>query len=113
MPLLFRCRKPDLPPRLVHGDGDRIGKIQRARLPDHGNAHSLVVALFQQLFGKPARLLSENEEIAFAVTCVAVRFLCFRREKPEAGGGVLIEQLFDAVVIGNIYEMPVIQTRPL
>lgn len=33
MPLLFRCRKPDLPPRLVHGDGDRIGKNSESAPP--------------------------------------------------------------------------------
>ena len=91
-----------LPPRLVHGHGDRIGQVERADVSAHGDAHALPVMLRQQRFGQAGRLFAEYEKVAFAVADVAVRSGGLCGKKGERGLRVFREQLFDAVVIGDV-----------
>ena len=102
-----------LPPRLVHRHGDGVRQIQRADLPHHGQAHGGIVPGGKERFGQALGLLPEYQKIALAVTYVAVYLggLGGKEEKPPLG--IEGEQLFDAVVIGDIDILPVIQPRAL
>ena len=98
-----------LPKPFVYGDRRAVGKIERPALFDHGNAHALLFMADEEFFVDPPRLLAEYEIVPFPES----RF--------RIGTGSLIKpyipvrchlHFLEAVVHGNVYKLPIIESRP-
>ena len=97
--------------RLVQRDGDGVTQIEGTRLGEHGNAQTGPLVLHQQLLGQPLRLLAEHEKIPVAKLHVAVTVPPLGREIEESAVGIFGFKFVKAVVIGDLDEVPVIQSR--
>lgn len=81
MPLQIHAGEVLLPQRLIHRDCRRVGKIQRADVPQHGNAHAGVRMLPQEPFGKSRSLLAEHQHTLRRIPHLGIAARRFGREK--------------------------------
>lgn len=98
---------------LVTAHGDGIGEVQRPRLIDHRDAHAAVGIPHQHVLGDAAGLFAEDDIRAVGVARLAVRLTRLGGEEEVLPAGSLFKKVVDTVVVGDIHEVPVVQTGAL
>jgi hypothetical protein len=106
---------PDLAKRLVKGDPDRVGEIERSHASDRRDADDAVLKTREKLLGQAHALLAENEGITRRVGGVEVALLCGSAEEVGAAVGrrslPCVQEMFEVQVPAHIDEVPVIDPR--
>lgn len=110
MPLQIHAGEVLLPQRLIHRDCRRVGKIQRADVPQHGNAHAGVRMLPQEPFGKSRSLLAEHQHTLRRIPHLGIAARRFGREKEKLSVCVLFEEFGEIFIVKNLQLIPIIKT---
>lgn len=109
----FQLREVPLPKHLVRADRDAVRQVEASRglVVEHGDPHAGAGILRKKRFGKPLIFPAEHEEDLIRVNRVAVALSGFCGEINKIFAGVFREKIVRSLIIGEIEQMPVIQTR--
>ena len=96
---------------LVAADSDGVREVEGARFIDHRDADAAVGIAHQHVLGDAARFLAENDIGAVRVAYVAVLVTRFGGKEEVFTALGLCEEIVDAVIVGDVDEVPVIESR--
>lgn len=104
---------PPLAQHFVHPDGNRIRQVQAAGVGNHRDAHTGLGMLVQEGFWETGSFLSEKQVAGVGIGTLGMDMGSFCGKECDAGWDsfwVFGKKVRQAVVVGDVEQVPVIQT---
>lgn len=98
---------------LVATDSDGVCEVERSRLVDHRDADTAVRIAHEHMLGDTARFFAENDVGAVGVAYFAVLVTRLGGKEEVFAARGLCEKVVDAVIVGDVDEIPVVEPRSL
>lgn len=105
----MHTREAYVPEGFIYYHGDGIGKVQGPCLIYHGYPDAVFPIAFQKRLGQPGCFLAEYQEAVFFVFRFSIVPLTLGGRIVEKPVRILQLQFIKAVIVSDIYKMPIIK----
>ena len=110
---VLQLREIPLPQHFIDCHCHSIGQIQAPGFPDHGQTHTVFIIRPEQILRQTGIFPPEKEITVIRIGNVGIDLVRFGGEIVKGPIRILFKEIREAVIITDVQQVPVIQSRPL